>query len=221
MRRSREASLARALTAPCLLRRPTNAASWRGALEIAGQRIRNDGILCSGRASASHDCAKGRAEAQVTLRCRLHRCDKGSDVAPYLPYLLDQPAPGQRLRAIFPNVHSAIRMNKPAQIGIRTRAGAWNVDFPGVSGKAPAADFSRRPVTSTPTTTISTTAVGAFISPSSSSVQSPLHATIFPFSETVLRTSAELQFHCKPIAKRCVGQRPPNRRASAAKNALG
>ena len=96
LRRSREASLARALTAPCLLRRPTNAASWRGALEIAGQRIRNDGILCSGRASASHNCAKGRAEAQVTLRCRLHRCDKGSDLAPYLPYLLDQPAPGQR-----------------------------------------------------------------------------------------------------------------------------
>jgi len=37
----------------------------------------------------------------------------------------------------------------------------------------------------------------------------------------VLRTSAELQFHDTPIARRCIGQRPPNRRVSAANDALG
>ena len=42
--------------------------------------------------------AKGMAELQAGLRYRLHlnlSCD-GSDVAPTLPYLLDQPSPGQR-----------------------------------------------------------------------------------------------------------------------------
>jgi len=94
---------------------------------------------------------------------------------------------------------------------VRILAGARIIDFSDVSRKAPASYVARCPVTSTPTTTISTTAGGAFISPSSSSVQSLLHATIFPSSETVLRTSAELQFHCTPIAQRCIGQWPPNR----------
>jgi len=31
-------------------------------------------------------------------------------------------------------------------MGIRTRAGAWNIDFPGVSGKAPAGGFKRCPL---------------------------------------------------------------------------
>jgi hypothetical protein len=52
---------------------------------------------------------------------------------------------------------------------------------------------------------------GAFISPSSSSAQRLLHATIFPSSETVHHTSAGLRFLCTPIAHCCVGQRPPDR----------
>jgi len=44
--------------------------------------------------------AKRMAELQAGLRYRLHlnlSCD-GSDVAPTLPYLLDQPSPGRRLQ---------------------------------------------------------------------------------------------------------------------------
>src|ERR1700730_5756733 len=51
-------------------------------------------------------------------------------------------------------------------MGTRTCAGAWSIDLPGVPGKAPAAYFSRRLVTATPTTTISRPAGRAFPSPS-------------------------------------------------------
>jgi hypothetical protein len=54
-------------------------------------------------------------------------------------------------------------------MGTRTLAGLWNIDFPGVSGEAPASDFPRGRVTSTPTTTISTPAGRAFPLPSKSS----------------------------------------------------
>jgi hypothetical protein len=63
----------------------------------------------------------------------------------------------------IPNVHSATRLNAEAgSKSTRTCAGAWNIDFPGVLEKAPAGDFSRCLVTSTPTTTISTPAGRAF-----------------------------------------------------------
>ncbi|SRR5216684_4501266 len=55
-------------------------------------------------------------------------------------------------------------------MGTRTCAGAWSIDLPGVSGKAPAGDFSRRLVTSTPTTTISTPTGRAFPLPSRSTL---------------------------------------------------
>jgi hypothetical protein len=67
------------------------------------------------------------------------------------------------------------------------------------------------PVTPTPTTTISTTAVRAFILPSKSSDQLLLHATIFPYAETVHLTSVRMRFLRAPIAHRSVGQWPPNR----------
>jgi hypothetical protein len=86
-------------------------------------------------------------------------------------------------------------------MGTRTCAGAWSIDLPGVSGKTPAGDFSRRLVTSTPTTTISTPAGRAFPLPSKSSVQSPLHATIFPDSETVHHRSVRMRFMRTPNAQ--------------------
>jgi hypothetical protein len=54
---------------------------------------------------------------------------------------------------------------------------------------------------------------GAFTLPSKSSVQSVLHATIFPSFETVLRTSAGLRFLRMSTARRRVSQRSPNRRS--------
>jgi hypothetical protein len=66
------------------------------------------------------------------------------------------------------------------------------------------ADTRDAPLTSTPTTTISATGGGAFILPSSSSVQRLLHATIFPSSETVLSTSADLRFLCTPMHRSTV-----------------
>jgi hypothetical protein len=61
------------------------------------------------------------------------------------------------------------------------------------------------PLTSTPTTTISTPAGRAFLLPSSSSTQRLLHATIFPDSEIVHHTSVRMRFMRTPIAHRCIG----------------
>jgi hypothetical protein len=61
----------------------------------------------------------------------------------------------------------------------------------------------------------------AFISPSSSSGQSLLHATIFSDSKTVHQTSVRMQFMRTLIADRCIRQRRPNRRAPVANRALG
>jgi hypothetical protein len=185
-----------------------------------------------------HSCAKRIAEAQATLGCSLYRCDNGSDLAPKLPYLLDQPAPGQRQpvkaasrrsrsrgaraltgrrcpahlakadQPILPRLRAIFRMFQRDQNerGSRFR---WALEHvlalvtlisPGVSGKPPAGDFSRRLVTSTPTTTISTTAGRAFISPSKSSVQRLLHATIFPDSEALHHTSIA----CDSCARRLI-----------------
>ena len=62
----------------------------------------------------------------------------------------------------------------------------------------------------------------AGVLPSRRACESPqrlLHATIFPSSETVHHTSVRMRFLCAPIAHRCVGQGPPNRRAPVANSA--
>src|SRR5216683_371389 len=60
----------------------------------------------------------------------------------------------------------------------------------------------------------------AGVLPSRRACESPqrlLHATIFPSSETMHHTSVRMRFLRAPIAHRCVGQGPPNRRAPVAK----
>jgi hypothetical protein len=83
------------------------------------------------------------------------------------------------------------------------------------------ADSCDAPLTSTPTTTISTPAGRAFPLPSKSSVQCLLHAAIFPDSETVHHTSVRMRFMLTPVARHCIGQLSPNRRAPVANSALG
>jgi hypothetical protein len=61
---------------------------------------------------------------------------------------------------------------------------------------------------------------GAFISPSSSSAQRLLPTTIFPSAKTMHHTSVCMRFMRTPIACRCAGERPLNRRASVENSAL-
>ena len=91
----------------------------------------------------------------------------------------------------------------------------------GYREKRQQADSSDASLTSTPTTTISTPAGRAFLLPSRSSVQSLLHATIFPSSETVHHTSVRMRCMRTPIDHCGIGQRRPKHRALVANRALG
>jgi hypothetical protein len=124
-----------------------------------------------------------------------------------------------RCRDVGFQVGGALPRGSPLT-GLDGAAGSLGIESIHVLTEAPAGSLTRCPLTSTATTTISTPAGRAFPLPSKSSVQSLLHATIFPDSKTELRTSVRMRFMRTPIAHCCIGQRRPKRHASVANRAL-
>jgi hypothetical protein len=114
--------------------------------------------------------------------------------------------PRSRMRERCSGKATVERHRRRARVEPKTRtkysAGARAIDFVRISQKAPSGRFKRRPLTSTPTTTISTPAGRAFPLQSSSSAQRLLRATIFPDSKTVYHTSVRMRFMRAPIAQR-------------------
>jgi hypothetical protein len=185
----------------------------------------------------------GRSDAALRRGLRLGQIRR--EFAPTLPYVREQPSPVRLTR--HEQVRNSLAVCDPSKVmdaraavgqshrrealaegPALSRKRAQNsvlalgrlISF-GFRKKRHQADSSDAPLTSNPTTTISTTAGRAFISPSRSSVHRLRHATIFPSVETVHHTSARMRFMRAPIAHCCIGKRRPNRRALVANGAHG
>lgn len=90
----------------------------------------------------------------------------------------------------------------------------------GFHKKRQQADSRDAPLTSTPTTTISATGGGAFISRSSNRSNCANLDHFCLFSGTVLHASAGLRFLRTPVSHRCIGQRPSHCYAPVANSAI-
>jgi hypothetical protein len=101
-------------------------------------------------------------------------------------------------------IHGQIDPQNAPQALSEALLGAENIDFLGVSQKAPAEKLTRCPVASTPATTIGTTAVGAFILPSFGRGNFASSAFL-PLLRNRTSRIRGLQIVRAPIAHRCIG----------------
>jgi hypothetical protein len=123
------------------------------------------------------------------------------------------------------------RCREPLQIEpkalTKMRAVGRNIDFVGVSEKAPASGFAwvaaRVRIICCYASAIPQPiceAMAELFSCRPKRAPNILQATIFPSAETMHHTSVRMRFRHAPIARRCDGERPLNRRAPVDNSAL-